>query len=433
MLYPIFVPSLKQKFALLLLLIATIALVSACGSSDDSAEIPTTVPTLSSATNTPVPPTATIVPATSTATASASLDQSNALSTTIPVSPTEVTSATASSAVRVFFRQPTSNAILPITSTIIAGSQGISLENGSQLHLLLDAPFAATGETIPSDAAHLLLASNELTASVVLTPGLHLLRLQLSDSEGKVTGEDGSQAEIPVRVAAGAPEQSVRFVEPTNFATVPPTFTVVMAATGLIVEPAGDVHENAGHMHILIDKGFVASGEAVPKDATDLHFGQGQLTATLTLPVGEHQLLLQFANGAHVAMDGAQYRDTITVTVAEQAPAAQVQIVEPKDGAEVSSPFTVTMAVAGMILEPAGAVIEEGRGHLHLLIDSDFIPAGQAIPKDETHLHFGLGQTQATLTLPEGEHTIRLQMANGAHIALEGDQYRYEIKVKVTK
>ena len=321
----IFVPSLKRKFALLPFLIAAIALLSACGSSDDATEIPTAVPTLSSATNTSVPPTVTAVPATSTATASVPVSQSNSLSTTSAISATEVTSATADSVVRVFFRQP------------------------------------------------------------------------------------------------------------TNFATVPPTFTVVMAATGLIVEPAGDVHENAGHMHILIDKDFVASGEAVPKDASDLHFGQGQLTATLSLPVGEHQLLLQFANGAHVAMDGAQYRDTITVTVAEQAPAAQVQIVEPKDGAEVSSPFTVTMAVAGMILEPAGAVTEEGRGHLHLLIDSDFIPAGEAIPKDETHLHFGLGQTQATLTLPEGEHTIRLQMANGAHIALEGDQYRYEIKVKVTK
>lgn len=430
---PIFVPSLKQKLVLSTLLFATIALLSACGGSNDSTEIPTAVPTRAPATDTPIPPTITAIPATSTATANAPLEQGSALSATTALSPTEVTSATTASTARVFFRQPTSNAILPITSTIIAGSEGISLENSSQLYLLLDAPFTEAGEAIPTDAAHLPLANSELTASVVLTPGLHLFRLQLSDSEGKAIGSDASRAEIPVRVAEGAPEQSVRFVEPTNFATVPPTFTVVMAATGLIVEPAGDVHDNAGHMHILIDKDFVASGEAVPKDATDLHFGQGQLTATLSLPVGEHQLLLQFANGAHVAMDGPQYRDTITVTVADQAPAAQVQIVEPKDGAEVSSPFTVTMAVAGMIVEPAGAVTEEGRGHLHLLIDSDFIPAGQAIPKDATHLHFGLGQTQAILTLPAGEHTIRLQMANGAHIALAGDQYRYEIKVKVTK
>jgi hypothetical protein len=32
---------------------------------------------------------------------------------------------------------------------------------------------------------------------------------------------------------------------------------------------------------------------------------------------------------------------------------------------------------------------------------------------------------------PQGVHTLRLQVANGAHIALEGEQYRDEITVTV--
>src|SRR5262249_10968164 len=93
---------------------------------------------------------------------------------------------------------------------------------------------------------------------------------------------------------------SVRFVSPVDGATVPEAFDVVMAATGLTVEPAGDIHENAGHFHILIDAPFIEAGQAIPKDETHLHFGMGQTTTQLTLTPGTHVLRLQFANGAHV-------------------------------------------------------------------------------------------------------------------------------------
>ena len=53
-----------------------------------------------------------------------------------------------------------------------------------------------------------------------------------------------------------------------------------------------------------------------------IHFGQGQLTTTLDLEPGEHTLRLQFADGAHIALDGDQYRDEITVVVAEDGDAA---------------------------------------------------------------------------------------------------------------
>jgi len=123
--------------------------------------------------------------------------------------------------------------------------------------------------------------------------------------------------QIGMRVVFDQPLVSggVSFVEPADGATVPPTFDVVMAASGITIEPAGEIHEGAGHFHILIDTDFLAPGELVPFDEHHVHFGQGQLTTTLELAPGVHVLRLQVANGAHIALEGEQYRAEITVTV----------------------------------------------------------------------------------------------------------------------
>lgn len=203
-----------------------------------------------------------------------------------------------------------------------------------------------------------------------------------------------------------------------------------MGADGLKVEPAGAVEAGVGHFHILEDTEFIPAGDVIPNDATHLHFGKAQLTTTITLTPGIHVLHLQFANGAHVALDGPEYRDTITVTVEAGAPAHSVHFVTPINEATVPEKFDVTMAAAGLLVEPAGAP-QDNAGHFHILVDQDFVPAGEVITKDATHLHYGLGQTHATLELKPGKHTLRLQFANGAHIALDGPQYRDEITVTV--
>jgi formylglycine-generating enzyme required for sulfatase activity len=129
---------------------------------------------------------------------------------------------------------------------------------------------------------------------------------------------DEGNPQIGFRVVFDEPinAEGVRFVSPQNEATVPTTFEVEMAAQGITIEPAGEIHDNAGHFHILIDTDFVPAGELVPFDDNHLHFGQGQMTTTLELEPGVHTLRLQVANGAHQALDGPQYQDEITVTVA---------------------------------------------------------------------------------------------------------------------
>lgn len=233
---------------------------------------------------------------------------------------------------------------------------------------------------------------------------------------------------IPGEKAVTKP--SVFFKSPTDQAIIPVTTSLVFGVTGLEVEPAGDVHKGAGHLHLLVDTEFIPAGEVIPKDDLHHHLGTGALETTLTLAPGPHTLRLQFADGAHTALEGNAYRAEIHVTAEPGAPAKAIRIVSPTDGATVSGTFTVMMAATGLIVEPAGDV-HEGAGHLHVLVDTDFVMPGEVIPKDDQYHHLGTGAFRTTLTLAPGSHIVRLQFADGAHTAHAGDAYRDEVHVTV--
>ncbi|MBV7327241.1 DUF4399 domain-containing protein [Chloroflexi bacterium TSY] len=339
---------------------------------------------------------------------------------------------------RVFFRQPTANAIVPPTFTVIMGAEGLAVEPAGDIHegaghfhILIDADFIAPGEVIPNDELHIHYGDGSTETELNLKPGTYTLRLQMANGAHIALEGDQYRDEIVISVKEDTPEQAVRFAQPLDGATIPPMTEVVMAATGLVVEPAGDIHENAGHFHILIDTDFIPAGEVIPADEQHLHFGKAQTTTTIELSPGEHTLRLQMANGAHIAVAGDQYRDEVTVNVVEGASSPQVLFVKPENQATVTNPVDVRMSAAGLFVEPAGMVLRPEGGHMHILVDTDFIPTGEVIPKDEQHIHFGGGQLAAELDLQPGQHTLRLQMANGAHIALDGDQYRHEITIVV--
>ena len=107
-----------------------------------------------------------------------------------------------------------------------------------------------------------------------------------------------------------------------------------------------------------------------------------------------------------------------------------VHFVSPEDGARVTSPFKVEMAAEGVEVVPAGTM-REGTGHMHILVDAPFVRPGNVIPSDDQHLHYGDGSTTAMLDLPPGEHVLRLQLADGAHKAFVGGEYRDVIVVNV--
>lgn len=104
----------------------------------------------------------------------------------------------------------------------------------------------------------------------------------------------------------------------------------------------------------------------------------------------------------------------------EPSPAgAEVYIVSPKDGAKVKGTVTVVFGLKGMGVAPAGIKFDN-TGHHHLLVDSD--PPGdlaQPLPANEKTLHFGKGQSETTLTLPPGTHTLQLVLGDFLHVPHE--------------
>ena len=105
------------------------------------------------------------------------------------------------------------------------------------------------------------------------------------------------------------------------------------------------------------------------------------------------------------------------VAPAEMQPAAEgarVFFIEPLTGSTVASPVAIKMGVEGMTVSPAGTVTA-GTGHHHLIIDGKPGGLGEVVPADDTHIHYGKGQTEASVALPPGPHTLTLQFADGMH------------------
>ena len=120
---------------------------------------------------------------------------------------------------------------------------------------------------------------------------------------------------------------------------------------------------------------------------------------------------------------------SLSLAAATALAAERVYFVEPADGAAVKSPFKVRFGVEGMAIAPAGDM-KPGTGHHHLIIDGSPVPLNEVVPTDDSHRHFGKGQTETDLTLPPGEHTLTLQFANGAHQSF-GPAMSSSIKVRV--
>lgn len=95
---------------------------------------------------------------------------------------------------------------------------------------------------------------------------------------------------------------------------------------------------------------------------------------------------------------------------------ASVYIISPGDGETVRNPVTVRFGLKGMGVAPAG-VDTPNTGHHHLLIDLKGPPSSdKPLPSDDHHKHFGGGQTETTINLPSGKHTLQLIMGDKSHI-----------------
>lgn len=100
---------------------------------------------------------------------------------------------------------------------------------------------------------------------------------------------------------------------------------------------------------------------------------------------------------------------------ATPAPAgARVYFIAPQDGAAVKAPVKVVFGLAGMGVAPAG-IQKDHTGHHHLLIDRPKVDLGAPLPASEQVVHFGGGQTETTVDLKPGQHTLQLVLGDWMH------------------
>ena len=102
---------------------------------------------------------------------------------------------------------------------------------------------------------------------------------------------------------------------------------------------------------------------------------------------------------------------------------AKVYFINLSDGDSVEAPFVVNFGLSGMGVAPAGTE-KENTGHHHIFINrpplgegaDDAELMGNGVPTDDNHKHFGGGQTEVTLDLPAGTHTLQLVLGDEFHV-----------------
>ncbi|HEY2676004.1 MAG TPA: DUF4399 domain-containing protein [Steroidobacteraceae bacterium] len=115
------------------------------------------------------------------------------------------------------------------------------------------------------------------------------------------------------------------------------------------------------------------------------------------------------------------------------APAgAEVYFIAPQNGAKLHSPVTVQFGLKGMGIAPAGIKFDN-TGHHHLLVDTDIseLSLDAPMPATDKILHFGKGQTETSLTLAPGKHTLQLVFADYLHQSFDPPLHSKKITITV--
>jgi hypothetical protein len=138
-------------------------------------------------------------------------------------------------------------------------------------------------------------------------------------------------------------------------------------------------------------------------------------------------LLLVLALAAAVAVAVVAHADLPRTA----SPAgAKLYFITPTNGETVSGKLTVRFGLAGMGVAPAGTAAAD-TGHHHLIVDAPLPALNLPIPKDDKHVHFGGGQTETTIALAPGQHTLQLLLADANHIPHDPPVVSEQIRITV--
>jgi hypothetical protein len=357
----------------------------------------------------------------------------------------------------VYFVDLKDGMVIPPKTTIYFGLRNMGVapagsdrENSGHHHLLIDTDLPPLNQPIPSDFNHLHFGAGQTEAEITLKPGEHTLQLLMGDKDHVPHSPPVMSQRIRVRVAGtpaapvvtGGPTPSgpgaeVYFSDLKDGSVIPPKTTIHFGLRNMGVAPAGSDRENAGHHHLLIDTNLPPLDQPIPSDFNHLHFGAGQTQAEVTLKHGEHTLQLLMGDKDHIPHTPPVMSPRIKVRVVDPSlrkpspPDARVYFVGLQDWAVLPQKATIRFGLANMGVAPAG-IERPNTGHHHLLINTKVPPLDEPIPSDFNHLHFGAGQTEATVTLPLGTVTLQLLLADENHVPHNPPVMSKPIKVIVT-
>lgn len=91
----------------------------------------------------------------------------------------------------------------------------------------------------------------------------------------------------------------------------------------------------------------------------------------------------------------------------------------PDHGDMVTTPVEFITDAKEFVLESNSNPAREGHGHLHLLVNQEFVEPGEKVPKGEGYYHLTDGKRKFEIELPPGEHTLRLQAGDARHHAYD--------------
>ena len=109
----------------------------------------------------------------------------------------------------------------------------------------------------------------------------------------------------------------------------------------------------------------------------------------------------------------------------------KVYFVAPKDGDVIDGSVKVIVGLTEQMGVAPALVAWPNTGHHHIIINTDVTDMSKPIPKNDQHIHLGLGQTEKTITLPAGTHQLYLLFGDHAHIPHDKPIFSDKITITV--
>lgn len=124
------------------------------------------------------------------------------------------------------------------------------------------------------------------------------------------------QVESRLNLAQAAPANAkATIISPKAGETLTSPVKVVFGLSNMGVAPAGTNQTGTGHFHLLIDEPEINLAQPIPSNDRVIHYGGGQIEASVALKPGKHTLQLIMGDWKHLPHQPAVLSDKVVITV----------------------------------------------------------------------------------------------------------------------